>query len=41
MMMDDEGLLSQFIEYTIGPVVAASFHQIKDERSWAKASMYF
>lgn len=40
MMMDDEGLLSQFIEYAIGPVIAASFHQIKDERSWAKASMW-
>lgn len=40
MMMDDEGLLSQFVEYTIGPVIAESFRQVKDERSWAKARMW-
>ena len=38
MVMDDEGLLSQFVEYTIGPIIAASFRQVKDEKSWAKAS---
>ena len=40
MVMDDEGLLSQFVEYTIGPIIAASFRQVKDERSWAKASRW-
>ena len=40
MVMDDEGLLSQFVEYTIGPIIAASFRQVKDERSWAKASKW-
>ena len=38
--MDDEGLLKQFVEYTIGPIIAASFRQVKDERSWTKASMW-
>ena len=37
MVMDDEGLLSQFVEYTVGPIIAASFRQVKDERSWTKA----
>lgn len=34
MMLDDEGLLKQFLEYTLGPIIQDSFRQVGDERSW-------
>ena len=41
LMLDDEGLLQQFIEYTIGPLVAASARQIEEENSWRLARQSF
>lgn len=37
LMLDDEGLLQQFIEYTIGPIITASIQQLQEERSWQQA----
>lgn len=37
LMLDDEGLLQQFIEYTIGPIVKASIQQVQEEMSWQQA----
>jgi hypothetical protein len=37
LMLDDDGLLQQFIEYTIGPIVTASIRQVQEERSWQQA----
>ena len=41
VMLNDEGLLQQFIEYTIGPIVATSIRQVEDERSWQQARQSF
>ena len=38
IMHGDDGLLQQFIDYMVGPIVAKSIHEMKDERSWTKAS---
>ena len=38
VMHDDEGLLQQFVEYMINPVIANAIHLIKDEQSWKQAS---
>ena len=38
VMHDDEGLLQQFVEYMIGPIMTSSIHQIEDEQSWKQAS---
>lgn len=38
LMMDDGGLLQQFIEYKIGPIVHAAFREIQEEISWNRAS---
>lgn len=37
MLLDDGGLLQQFIEHTIGPIISAAFRQRKDELSWERA----
>jgi len=37
LMLDEEGLLQQFVEYTIGPIVTASIRQVEEERSWQQA----
>ena len=37
MMLDDAGLLEQFLEYTLGPIIQESFYQVDDERSWETA----
>ena len=37
MMLDDAGLLEQFLEYTLGPIIQDSFRQVEDERSWDTA----
>ena len=38
VMRDDHGLLQQFIEYTVGPLITSSMAQLQDERSWEEAS---
>ncbi|KAI4108682.1 MAG: hypothetical protein LQ339_002198 [Xanthoria mediterranea] len=38
LMMDDRGLLQQFIEYTVGPIVQHAFLEVEDDRSWHRAS---
>ncbi|KAL8656556.1 MAG: hypothetical protein Q9210_000193 [Variospora velana] len=37
LLMEDQGLLQQFIEYTIGPIVHEAFHEVEEERSWKRA----
>lgn len=36
-MLGDEGLLQQFIEFTIGPIVTAAIQQVQEEMSWQQA----
>lgn len=38
LMSEEEGLLDQFVEFTLGPIVEKAFSEVKNERSWAKAS---
>lgn len=38
VMRDDNGLLQQFLEYTVGPMITSSIAQLQDERSWEEAS---
>ena len=38
VIRDDHGLLQQFIEYTVGPLITSSMAQLQDERSWEEAS---
>lgn len=40
LLMEDQGLLQQFIEYTIGPIVHEAFHEVEEERSWQRASQW-
>ncbi|KAL8775895.1 MAG: hypothetical protein Q9194_003526 [Teloschistes cf. exilis] len=37
LMRDDQGLLQQFIEFTVGPIVHAAFREIEEEDSWKRA----
>ncbi|KAL8700942.1 MAG: hypothetical protein Q9201_005180 [Fulgogasparrea decipioides] len=37
LMMDDQGLLQQFIEFTMGPIVHVVFREVEEERSWKRA----
>ena len=38
VMRDNNGLLQQFLEYTVGPMITSSIAQLQDERSWEEAS---
>ena len=38
VMRDNNGLLQQFLEYTIAPMITSSIAQLQDERSWEEAS---
>lgn len=38
LMMDDQGLLQQYIEYTVGPIIHHAFLEVEDDRSWSRAS---
>lgn len=40
LLMEDQGLLQQFIEYTIGPIVHEAFQEVEDEASWKRASQW-
>lgn len=40
LMSEEEGLLNQFVEFTLGPIVEKAFSEVKNERSWAKASQW-
>ncbi|KAL9014595.1 MAG: hypothetical protein Q9173_000760 [Seirophora scorigena] len=37
LLMEGQGLLEQFIEYAIGPIVHEAFREVEDERSWKRA----
>ncbi|KAL8701283.1 MAG: hypothetical protein Q9224_000576, partial [Gallowayella concinna] len=37
LMMDDQGLLQQFIEFTVAPIVHQAYHEVEDEKSWKRA----
>ncbi|KAI4279641.1 MAG: hypothetical protein LQ337_000083 [Flavoplaca oasis] len=37
LMMDDQGLLQQYIEYTVGPIIHHAFLEVEDDRSWSRA----
>ncbi|KAL8866134.1 MAG: hypothetical protein Q9174_006476, partial [Haloplaca sp. 1 TL-2023] len=37
LMMDDPGLLQQYIEHAIGPIVYDAFREVEDEKSWERA----
>ncbi|KAL8710945.1 MAG: hypothetical protein Q9220_004544 [cf. Caloplaca sp. 1 TL-2023] len=37
LLMDDQGLLQQFIEYTVGPIVHQAFRDVEEDRSWKRA----
>ncbi|KAL8913427.1 MAG: hypothetical protein Q9171_001720 [Xanthocarpia ochracea] len=37
LMMDDQGLLQQFIEFTVGPIVHQAFLEVEDDESWNRA----
>jgi len=38
LMLEDNGLLQQFIEFTVGPIITSSIAQLADEESWEEAS---
>ena len=38
MLLEDNGIMQHFIEYTIGPIIKASIAQFDDESSWKEAS---
>ena len=38
VMREDRGLLQQFIEHTVGPIITSSLAQLEDEWSWEEAS---
>ena len=38
LMRDNNGLLQQFLEYTVGPMITSSIAEFQDERSWDEAS---
>ncbi|KAI4177779.1 MAG: hypothetical protein LQ343_000243 [Gyalolechia ehrenbergii] len=40
LLMEDQGLLQQFIEYTVGPIVSEAFREVEDERSWKRARQW-
>ncbi|KAL8818607.1 MAG: hypothetical protein Q9223_002787 [Gallowayella weberi] len=37
LITDDQGLLQQFIEFTVAPIVHQAYHEVEDERSWKRA----
>lgn len=37
LMLGEKGLLQQFVEYTVGPIVESSIKQLEDEDSWEQA----
>ena len=38
VMCEDKGLLQQFIEHSVGPIITSSLAQLEDEWSWEEAS---
>ncbi|KAL8803596.1 MAG: hypothetical protein Q9182_003101 [Xanthomendoza sp. 2 TL-2023] len=38
LMMDDQGLLQQFIEFTVAPIIHQAYYEVEDEKSWKQAS---
>ena len=37
VMRDNHGLVQQFLEYTVGPMITSCIAQLQDERSWEEA----
>lgn len=37
MMLGEKGLLQQFVEFTVGPIIQSSIRQLEDEDSWEQA----
>lgn len=37
MMLGEKGLLQQFVEFTVGPIIQSSIKQLEDEDSWEQA----
>ncbi|KAL6712779.1 actin cytoskeleton and mitosis protein [Lecanora helva] len=40
IMLEDSGLLQQFVEHVIGPIIKSSTAQLEDEESWEEAREY-
>ena len=38
MLLEDNGIIQHFIEFTVGPIIKASIAQFDDESSWKEAS---
>ena len=38
LLLEDNGIIQHFIEFTVGPIVKASIAQFHDDSSWKKAS---
>ena len=38
ILLEDNGILQHFIEFTVGPIIKASIAQLDDESSWKEAS---
>ena len=40
MLLEDNGVIQHFIEFTVGPIIKASIAQFNDELSWKEASQF-
>ena len=40
LIYEDGGLLQQFVEYTVAPIIRSSLVRLEDERSWTRASQW-
>lgn len=38
MLLEDNGIIQHFVEFTVGPIIKASIAQFDDESSWKEAS---
>ena len=38
MLLEDNGIVQHFIEFTVGPIIKSSIAQHDDESSWKEAS---
>lgn len=38
MLLEDNGIIQHFIEFTVGPIIKASITQFDDESSWKESS---
>ena len=40
MMTEEGGLLQQFVEYSVTPIIRSCVAKFEDEKSWARASQF-